>query len=599
MAEFSKLVITSKGQALLAKMIAGSGNIEFTKVSASSTAYTDSQLEGLTSLTNVKQTSMISKVTRTNEVAIKVEAAFTNTELTAGYYMKALGLYAVDPDVGEILYAVTRETSGNCYMPAYNGITVSGAYVQLVTTVGNADNVSLEVDQAAVATIGDIQDLQKQIADLEAFVGYTSDDIYGVEVDFVNKKFTRLAGAINRTPGEGFNSIECFGGRKRCNVTDEGKVVAYCGDAAFTTGGKLTQAVTIEEGNNAGTYAVGTVVQVMVEQPKFYYKVVPLLVEKNAKGTKMRKARYYVSPIPKAGFKLHPAFVENGKTNDYIYLSAFEGSLWDASASAYILDDVQVADFNADMLSSIAGAKPASGLTQNLTRANTRKLAEKRGAGWEQAYAATIAASQILMLIEYASFDMQKAIGIGVTNKTDDGSTSMTEYTGGTVSLGNASGAVTNANGYVIVSYRGEENVWGNIWAWIDGMNEQNPSTFAAGDFGTLYVADHGFADDTAASPYQDTGIHPAYGSGYISAFGYSEDFDYLFIPVEYAGNSSLPVGDYDWNQNPGWRVANLGGRWVNGAGAGAFYWYLNDSSGYRYRAIGGRLVYVPSKAAA
>ena len=66
MAEFSKLVITNKGQALLAKMIAGSGNIEFTKISASSTTYTDAQLEGLTSLSNVKQTSLISKVTRTN-----------------------------------------------------------------------------------------------------------------------------------------------------------------------------------------------------------------------------------------------------------------------------------------------------------------------------------------------------------------------------------------------------------------------------------------------------------------------------------------------------------------------------------------------------
>ena len=40
MAEFSKLVITAKGQALIAKMIAGVGNIEFTKVSASSTTYT-------------------------------------------------------------------------------------------------------------------------------------------------------------------------------------------------------------------------------------------------------------------------------------------------------------------------------------------------------------------------------------------------------------------------------------------------------------------------------------------------------------------------------------------------------------------------------
>ena len=246
MAEFSKLVITNKGQALLAKMIAGSGNIEFTKVSASSTTYTDEQLEGLTSLSDVKQTSLISKVTRTNEVAIKVEAAFTNTELTAGYYMKALGLYAVDPDDGEILYAVTRETSGNCYMPAYNGITVSGAYVQLVTTVGNAENVSLEVDQAAVATIGDIQDFHNQIADLEAFIGYSVSDICCVEVDFVNKKFTRLSGAVNRTPGAAFDSINAFGGRKRCNVTDDGTVTAYYGDSSYTTTGKNIPGTTVQ-----------------------------------------------------------------------------------------------------------------------------------------------------------------------------------------------------------------------------------------------------------------------------------------------------------------------------------------------------------------
>lgn len=588
MAEFSKLVITNKGQALLAKMIAGSGNIEFTKISTSSTAYTDAQLEGLASLSNVKQTSLISKVTRTNEVAIKVEAAFTNTELKVGYYMKALGLYAVDPDAGEILYAVTRETSGNCYMPAYNGITVSGAYVQLVTTVGNAENVSLEVDQAAVATIGDIQELQKQIADLEAFIGYSADDIYGVEVDFANKKFTRLSGAVNRTPGAGFDSINAFGGRKRCNVADDGTVTAYYGDANFS--------VTGFDANEKN-------IQVMVEQPKFYYKVVPMVLEKGEKGMKIRKARYYVSDTLKPGFKVHPAFVENGNANPYIYLAAFEGSIEHAQPY-YLPSDEQSAEFDNDrpedpafsMLSSISGVKPASGLSQNLTRANTRKIAQNRGKGWEQSYAATIAASQLLMLIEYASFDMQKAIGNGVTNKTDDGKTSMTEITGATVNLGNASGSVTNANGYNIVSYRGEENIWGNIWTWVDGMNEENPTPFEEGQVGTLYVADHGFVDDSKASPYKNTGIHPCYGGGYISAFGYSEEFDWLFIPVEHTGNSTLPVGDYVWNSNPGWRVAALGGRWDDGAYAGAFCWYLDYARSYRYRSIGGRLVYVPSK---
>lgn len=579
MAEFSKLVITNKGQALLAKMIAGEGSVEFTKVSASSTAYTDAQLEGLISLSNVKQTSLISKITRTNGVAIKVEAAFTNTELTAGYYMKALGLYAVDPDDGEILYAVTRETSGNCYMPAYNGITVSGAYVQLVTTVGNAENVSLEVDQAAVATIGDIQDLQKQIADLEAFIGYSDEDIFGVEVDFVNKKFTRLSGAVNRTPGAAFDSINAFGGRKRCNVADDGTVTAYYGDSGYTTTGKN---------------AAGTPVQVMVEQPKFYYKVVPMVLEKGVKGMKIRKARYYVSDTLKPGFKVHPAFVENGNVNPYIYLAAFEGSLFDSSANAYILDNAQVADFAADKLSSIAGTKPAGGDTQNLTRANTRLLARKRGSGWEQAYAATAAASQLLMLIEYASFNMQTAIGRG---NTDQGSSAANiQYTGATVSLGNASGAVTNANGIQIISYRGEENFWGNIWTWVDGMNEENPDPFESGQAGTLHVADHGFADNSKASPYKNTGIHPIQGSGYVSAFGYSEEFDWLFIAVEYSGSDALPVGDYAWNNNPGWRVASLGGCCGNGSYAGAFCWHLNYAASSRYWSIGGRLVYVPSK---
>lgn len=168
MAEFSKLVITGKGQALLAKAVSGTGNVEFTKVCSSDTVYPIGELEALTGLENIVQTSLISKIERTNEVAVKVEAAFSNTELTAGYYMRALGLYATDPDDGEILYAVTAETSGNCYMPPYNGVTVSGAFITLITTIGNSENVELEVNPAAVATIGDLKSIRQDIAELQA-----------------------------------------------------------------------------------------------------------------------------------------------------------------------------------------------------------------------------------------------------------------------------------------------------------------------------------------------------------------------------------------------------------------------------------------------
>lgn len=601
MAQYSKLVLTDDGQALMAKMIAGTGNIDFTKICSSSTQYTESQLQSLTVLTNVKQTTLVSKVTRTNEVAIKIEAAFSNVDITTGYYMRTLGLYAVDPDKGEILYAACIETTNNCYMPPYNGVTVSAAYIQLYTTVGNSESVSLEVNPGAYATIGDIQALEAEIADLKALVGYTDGDIYGVEVDFVNKKFTRLAGAVNRTPGEGFDGINCFGGRKRCNLTNDGRVAAYYGETGFSTTGKLTQAV---DRNPEGTetpdttlqFASGTVVQVMVEQPKFYYKVVPLNVEKKHKGGITRKVRYYVSDTPKAGFKLHPAFVENGNENEKIYVAAFEGSLYDASAAVYILDDSQVADFTADMLSSIANAKPLSGLTQSATRANVRKLAEKRGSGWEQAYAATVSASQMLMLIEYASFNMQSCIGNGAVSKTDDGATNMSEPTGTTINLGNASGVAANFNGIQMISYRGEENFWGNIWGWVDGINQYMDATTHEG---TIYIADHTFTDDIGTGAYEDAGIIAVFGDGYVSAFCYSEKYDWLFIPGELLGNTALPVGDYCWNGNTGWRVAILGAGWDLGLIAGAFCWSLNDASSSRYRYIGGRLVYVPSKKAA
>ena len=592
MAEFSKLVITKKGQALIAKVLAGTAkDVDFTKVATSKATYQVGELEGLTALPDIMQEAGISRKTRTNAVAVKLETAFSNTSLTVGYSMNTLGLYAADPEEGEILYAAAVETSGNCYMPAYNGITVSGAYITLITTVGNAENVNLEVNPGAVATIGDIQALEQEIADLRAFIGYTEPDIYGVEVDFKNRRFTRLAGAVGLNPGADFDSVNAFGGRKRCILTTKGVVLAYYGDAAYTETGALLRAVTIGE----TTYPVGTKVQVMVEQPRFYYKVVPLELEpiSGGDGHHMRKARYYVSDQPRSGFKLHPLFKYNTAENEKVYLSAFEGCLWDKSANTYLLNDEQVADFAADMLSSIGNAKPVSGLTQNLTRANARALAHNRGTGWEIQTAASASASQMLMLVEYASFNMQEKIGVGVTSKVDDGATSMTEITGATTNLGNASGAVMNANNFNVVTYRGEENLWGNIWTFVDGMN------INAKGIHKLYVADHAFADSVLDGAYKDTGITLAKANGYVSAFGYNEAFDWLFVTSEVLGNSSLPVGDYFW-QNHTYNavmIARLGADWGDGASAGAFYWNVSSAPSHRTRHLGARPVYFPKVA--
>jgi len=450
-----------------------------------------------------------------------------------------------------------------------------------------------KAEAAAGAVQAELDAHKEDYADLKGYIGYTEDDIYGVEADFVNSKFTRLAGAINKTPGADFDSINAFGGRKRCILTDDGVVLAYYGEPGYVETGKLTQAITIGEEENAVTYPVGTPVQVMVEQPKFYYKVVPLQLEPitDGIGYHLRKARYYVSDTPKVGFKVHPAFIRNGVVKDKIYLSAYEGSIYDESAGTYLLADEQIADFNADKLSSIAYAKPASGLTQNLTRANARKLANNRGTGWQISDVLSAAVTQLLFIIEYASFNMQSNIGLGVVSKTDDGSTNMSELTGATTNLGNTSGMAVGTNGLVSVTYRGEENFWGNIWYWIDGLNIE-----IGGGVHDAWYTDYGFTDDIKTSPYKNVGFTLAKRNGYVSAIGWSETCDFLFLPTETLGDSSLPIGDYFYQDHAssGWRVSRLGGDWYNGSSAGGFDWGVSNSSATRGRSLSGRLLYVP-----
>ncbi len=323
---------------------------------------------------------------------------------------------------------------------------------------------------------------------------------------------------------------------------------------------------------------------------KFYYRVVPLKTEKinDADGYHLRKARYYISDIPKAGFKVHLAFVRNGIEADRIYLSAFEGCIYDTSIGKYLLEDEQVADFNNDQLSSIAGAKPCSGLNQQLTRANMRKLANNRGVGWEQMLIKSLSATQLLFIIEYASFNSQKMVGMGAVSKDNTASGNSAENTGHTLSLGNKSGNVINSNNIQCVTYRGEENLWGNIWKFIDGINVDNPDVFEQGQHGRLSI----LTDE--ANVYNDAGLNTAYGSDYIYSFGYSPIYDWLFVPTEYGGNNALPIGDRAWNSLSGERIPEFGGMWHYGTMAGIFTISFDALITTRARNVGSRLTYFP-----
>lgn len=484
--------------------------------------------------------------------------------------------------------------------------TANTAKSNLDASVATANNVlqSLSAENASAASNIDelksenfnSQEILSGVADIRAYLGITADDIVGIQVDYKNKTFKRLAGAANLTKGSDFDKFTMFGGRKRCNVADDGSIVAWYGDADYKEDGSMGQ--------------------VMVYQPKFYYLVCPVEYDPidTGIGYHLRKANYYVSEKPRAGFRLHPAFYDaSGNEIDYFLTSAYEGSIYDASASAYLLNDEQVMNTGEDKFSSIAGARPASGSSQNLTRPNIEAMAQNRGTNWHGDLIKQVSAEQMLMIIEMGMMNLQTAIAQGVVSLPwttgSDTTSSYAAATGSTASLGNGTGRAEKTTTYeggvakeytvdgkTSVCWRGKENFWGNIWKFVYGINIWGNGKMGGGQ--PYICSDFSFAESKNSGNYEPAGFTVTNANGYISAMGYSTACDWLFIASECLGNSSLPVGDYTYitvNLN-GYRIARLGGCWAYGGGAGGFYWHLGGGVGYRDRYIGGRLVYIPTR---
>ena len=459
-----------------------------------------------------------------------------------------------------------------------------------------AENISAKANLDALRSEDfNAQEILSGVTDIRAYLGMIeTEDVLGITMDYKNKTCTRIAGAKNLTAGADFDKFSMYGGRKRCNVSDGGTINAYYGDEGYT-----------EDGSNG---------QVMVYQPKFYYLVCPLEYDRQETGYgyHLRKANYYISETQRAGFKLHPAFYDkNGNEVDYILMSAYEGCIYDTSANAYLKNDEQVIDASKDKFSSIAGARPATGVSQNLTRPNIEQMAKNRGEGWHSLGIKTASMEQLLMIVEMGMMNLQTAIGQGVVNLPwttgSDTTSSYAGATGSTASLGNGTGRATKTTTYeggkateytvdgkTSICYRGVENFWGNIWKFAYGINFYCE---VGKPFLGYVCKDFNYAESKKTDNYENIGFALPSENGYVSAMGYSTKYDWLFLPSEVKGNSSLPVGDYYYQNNTldGYRIARLGGAWSIGSAAGGFYWHLDNGVGHRDRNVGGRLVYVPT----
>lgn len=168
MANFNSAVLTDKGINLLAKAQAGRTTIQFTKAATGNGSYTlGEKLNDRTALKEQKQQFLINNKSVINNSTLYLRFIITNKQengnLDVGYYVKEVGIFANDPDEGEILYAIATAVNEQWdYLPAYNNLIPSTITMEFYTEVHNASTVNIVAGAGNYVTQEEFEKFKKK-----------------------------------------------------------------------------------------------------------------------------------------------------------------------------------------------------------------------------------------------------------------------------------------------------------------------------------------------------------------------------------------------------------------------------------------------------
>jgi serine/threonine protein kinase len=334
-------------------------------------------------------------------------------------------------------------------------------------------------------------------------------------------------------------------------------------DAAFwddwaVTGNMKTVVVT---GNNNVLYGTnnrgdgldlsGASGDVMVEIPRFYTR------STYANG----KFSYWISPIPAPGFTVAPMFNQRGTGTaagtpaPYYYVGRYHASL------------------AGNKLQSATGKAPAV----SMTIGQARTYAEAKGAGWGITNIWTLSGLRQLFYTEMLTLDSQsawaKSRGVVDYLSSDGPKKSGADSIDTQISANSATGSGTGADGQTPVSYRGIENLWGNVVQFQDGFNAIQGTTnvispTGLGTRGSPTV----FKDLLDANDVQSVGAL-ALSDGWQKNLINTDVARPLFLPSAVGGSKTTYLSDYYWyprSTNAGApNILLSGGAWAVAGGAG------------------------------
>ncbi|MDO4720484.1 MAG: phage tail protein [Peptostreptococcaceae bacterium] len=148
MAQFGETVLTKKGLLLEAKVHAGT-KLEFTKAKVGDGILDDiDRIFDMTDLISFKKEFPINSVTaNAGKTSATVEVIINNKNIDEGFILREVGIYANDPDEGEILYAVRNSGVQGDYLPEAS-VSHVDLIMSLTMAVGNAENVLIQYDDS-------------------------------------------------------------------------------------------------------------------------------------------------------------------------------------------------------------------------------------------------------------------------------------------------------------------------------------------------------------------------------------------------------------------------------------------------------------------
>lgn len=156
MGAFGGIILTNKGRNLQAKAQTGI-ELKYTRMAIGDGQLSSQSIPTMTKLISEKKSLPLTKLKIQGQGRVVVGAVLSNQDVTTGFYFRELGVFATDPDEGEILYGYGNSGTNAEFIPPAGGEDIIEKSIDMNVIVGQAPNVSAVIDGSLIwATQDDV-----------------------------------------------------------------------------------------------------------------------------------------------------------------------------------------------------------------------------------------------------------------------------------------------------------------------------------------------------------------------------------------------------------------------------------------------------------